>query len=684
MKKLLFVALLSIVYSSFAQTINNPLKPFLIVPQSPESANLGRYGDIAVGEHTGTPQISVPLFTLTSGKLSLPLNLYYNSNGVKVAQEATWVGLGWQLSCVKAISYVAAGANDQLTKSAAYQLPWSQWKATIDYIAPLKINPTAGNEEGTSGWGGIDAVGCASAGPPSVNTPSQVIIAARAGRGQQDLFDVDGIDFSFKFYISPETGLPVILGDKNNCKVVIVNNNLNNGFIVTDGEGTAYSYTKFEDALNGTVINCWYLTEIRRIDGDYIKFKYTNYGSLNSIPPVSEVLSGGCSSAFGGNIRYVHTSASRIRNQYLTGMETQTEKISFYLSANRLDLAGDGARRLDSMAIESSFSKSRKVFGFDYEYFESSTVGGNYLDDDSYTRQYITPGLNLSADNLGKRLKLKRVFEKSPTGSRNKITSFEYNEDNLLPLKTSFAVDHWGNYNGRSNITTALNFNGSVHTFSPKLFSAFFYDDKGAGQVDYEDLFVGAIRGASEKYIKTASLKSIIYPTGGKTSFEFEPNTFNNYKILSAEEEEKVLSNEELYTIYDLNSNTDGTQSEFTIDEPTEVSFSGHMNNKSGAFNCAQMSGTIIQLIAVPSVSVRYTWKFDCKDMPANGVYNKVWDETILLPPSHYIFNCSLPSAIGFQGYSTLVGANLSFYTKVKTDSVLAHHKYAIGGGLRI
>lgn len=60
---------------------NDPLAVPSIIPRSPEAENLGRYGEIAVGEYTDTPDISIPLHVIRSGNLEFPLNLTYNAQG---------------------------------------------------------------------------------------------------------------------------------------------------------------------------------------------------------------------------------------------------------------------------------------------------------------------------------------------------------------------------------------------------------------------------------------------------------------------------------------------------------------------------------------------------------------------------------------------------------------------------
>ena len=76
---------------------------------TPEASALGQYGKYGVSGYTGVPNISVPLFTIGSGDFSMPVELCYDASGIKVEQEATYVGLGWNLIMeeVSLISYAA-------------------------------------------------------------------------------------------------------------------------------------------------------------------------------------------------------------------------------------------------------------------------------------------------------------------------------------------------------------------------------------------------------------------------------------------------------------------------------------------------------------------------------------------------------------------------------------------------
>lgn len=92
--------------SPYVQGIKPPTFP------SANAASLGKYGDIPVSYHTGTPEISIPIYTVKQGSLSLPISLSYHSSGIRVSEVASWVGLGWSLNAGGVVTRTIHGGPD--------------------------------------------------------------------------------------------------------------------------------------------------------------------------------------------------------------------------------------------------------------------------------------------------------------------------------------------------------------------------------------------------------------------------------------------------------------------------------------------------------------------------------------------------------------------------------------------
>ncbi len=76
---------------------------------SPTAASLGKYADIPVNSHTGIPDITIPIYTITEGALKLPISLRYFAGGHKVEEAASWVGAGWSLDAGGVITRTVRG-----------------------------------------------------------------------------------------------------------------------------------------------------------------------------------------------------------------------------------------------------------------------------------------------------------------------------------------------------------------------------------------------------------------------------------------------------------------------------------------------------------------------------------------------------------------------------------------------
>lgn len=65
-----------------------------------------------VGEFSGTYSTNIPVGTVTSGSLSIPISLFYNYDGFKPLQKSSPFGHGWGLGQPATIYKIQRGAND--------------------------------------------------------------------------------------------------------------------------------------------------------------------------------------------------------------------------------------------------------------------------------------------------------------------------------------------------------------------------------------------------------------------------------------------------------------------------------------------------------------------------------------------------------------------------------------------
>jgi len=81
---------------------------------TPNVASLGVYGQIPVDYFTGTPQISIPLYTYKSRDISVPIGISYHSGNYKPSDHPGIVGLGWSLQAGGMITRIQRDLPDEL------------------------------------------------------------------------------------------------------------------------------------------------------------------------------------------------------------------------------------------------------------------------------------------------------------------------------------------------------------------------------------------------------------------------------------------------------------------------------------------------------------------------------------------------------------------------------------------
>ena len=83
-----------------------------IVLPAPETAALFRYQEYPMDHSTGLPQISIPLFTIQNGSLSVPISISYHASGFKVTDVDGPIASGWSLNVGGMVSRTIHGDPD--------------------------------------------------------------------------------------------------------------------------------------------------------------------------------------------------------------------------------------------------------------------------------------------------------------------------------------------------------------------------------------------------------------------------------------------------------------------------------------------------------------------------------------------------------------------------------------------
>jgi YD repeat-containing protein len=414
------LALLLLVYlTPKAQNGNYELRN--VIPPSPTVASLGKYGEMPVSLYTGIPNISIPLYEIKDGPISLPISLSYHAGGIRVEEIASNVGLGWTLNAGGIIGRQVRGSMDETdwiisdpTQRIDYVLQngsYSQMNSILQQMDGGMRDSEADiyyyNFNGQSGKFFFDQAG------NLYNYPAKNVSVSTLGGG----------------YFGFGSGWQIITED-----------------------GTVYEFEKYERVVSTRGLSesesytAWYLTKIKSADGKrQISFTYEalTYGTqlflgetrYYDIPGSwGSCLTGG--ETWGSNTFYTHR---------LKRIDFSEGYVKFnYSSTDRQDLLGDNS--LNQIEIYTKTNSLIKKYDLTYSYFNAG-----------------------SANEDEKRLKLSSLTEKTSTAQKPPHV-FTYEESIQLPHRNSISKDYWGFYNAQPNTnsipTFTFTYNGTTQTYT--------------------------------------------------------------------------------------------------------------------------------------------------------------------------------------------------------------------------
>lgn len=445
-------------------------------PQAPTAAAFHRYGRHPVNMSNGLVPITIPLYEIQCGSLSVPIQLSYHGGGIKLREDATWVGLGWTLDFGGSITRTKNGhvdeeedftsvpdaseihgqlsAKEQSARRMCYL--WSEGKLSNYSFQPDLFSYQFGQHSGTFFYDET---------MDSIHTFSYEPIVVKHGRvgGGSGKAISSGRCTS---YITPDGTRYGF--DKSSCEKLRI----------ADATHTIDQYE-----------STYYISSIISADeADTIRYDYQKSGEyLQAFPSEYSGYSKNESEklmSFGLNIDFF---AKRLpvtnsgMSHYTRTIKPQTisfrgGRITFVLSEGLFE--GDVNReckKLDQIKIE------RQTAG-GYELVKTIHF--------RYTRDVLS------------RLMLESIYETGVPGGINNVkelAAFEYYDDYSKGIDRK-SCDYWGYYNGKYNADLV-----------PRTYIGTFW----VGHAD---------RTPDEKYMKFSSLKKITYPTGGCTEFDWEIN----------------------------------------------------------------------------------------------------------------------------------------------------------------
>lgn len=523
------------------------------IPNSPEASAFTKYGDESVSLYSGTPNIQVPIHTISGRELDLPISLSYDATGIKVEQLATQAGLGWNLNVGGRISRTQNGAPDDfIYASAKYLTIWDQ---------EVKDKMTAYIQENHS-----------------FNTSQGVIdyfnflkdIANGKYETQADYFSLNALGINDCIVFDLATGLPRTL---NNPRIKVesthdlTTSSITN-WVVTNEDGTKFYFDQAEetnyqgDDIGGSGIqyglsknynSSWLLTKIESANKkDIYTLNYIDLGFWTQPQPTSAIQvrtdnmddGNAVENSYpigGGTLSY---STYKIKQKFLSTIFHNGIKQVAIVLKNRLDITVNSAIDKINLYNYKSPEEIYKTFTFNHSYFGNTTLA-------------------TSADI---RLKLDNIQISAPNTTEVQKYSFEYEAPSEIPKTNAMSQDYLGYFNGVAN--TVL---------YPKMYLGL-------------DFYDGANRKPNFEYAKKGLLTKIIFPTKGFTVFEYEPHAtlYDGSDTLDEVPTTVISGNLSLAggfqpgTFYDATTECNGIWCQDTYPYPPKVAYSTFQITEAG------------------------------------------------------------------------------------------------------
>ena len=485
----------------------HPETNFRIVPVSPNAASLGTYGLIPTDNYVGQARISIPIYEIDLDGKKFPIALSYHTDGTRVAQEATWIGLGWTLQAGGCVVRQVQGTDDFAARGC-YNLTDAPW------LTNPRFEVTDQNLEKYMGYfkGDYDA------------EPDMFYFNAGGHSGSM-YFDV----------LKNNRQLNAVPTIQTQEKVVkMVYNTSNKTWTMTDLEGYVYSFSTkeityyflntidfFQTDITRShifpyynepqIVTAWMLDSVTSPNGGKIMFSYkkesifTPISTTEDVISLSKIVNGQLSSQspqyFTNKFNYNY-SYSKIEQWTLSAITFEGGKVEFG-TTDREDIesaeTGKKVQKLSSIKV--------------------SDTAGNLIKTTMLEYKYLLSGMAATTNGYDDRLLLSKVYDVAGS-KKNNVYTMDYNMGKLPP-KRSLSVDAWGFYNGASPMTASLKISPSIYwseSIKPSSKTSLFKE--------------GMDRSFNEALCKIGTLRTITYPTGGTTTFEYEGHRFETLPMM--------------------------------------------------------------------------------------------------------------------------------------------------------
>ena len=520
--KKLTIGILSLLLSivARAQLTTEPFSYNTDLTPSVESWKMTQHGSLKPSLYTGTMTYSLSLYTYSDEDFTLPISLEYSYSGYRPAVHSGIVGLGWRLSCGGVITREVRGMPDESVATGGETVRPGYWRTASDVL------PNLGDYIVTSG-----KIRAQSRIEPYPADPYHIDIftdePAYEKKSSGERYDINPDLFHFSF--NGHSGEFMMGGDG---KIHVFNTSSPHGeyavevssdtaqdqgvqtpeIRISTGDGCRYIFGGTRSSLeysvsqaegNNTVVSAWRLRRIEAPNGFIMEFVYADVfqrdvAMLKSYTPTFD---GASFTDYSYSTPALRTTGQSSYYPFLKAILVDADTlVRFSYAANAVD---ENAESMFDTRNHIQDCINHGLTSVPTSHLSSMIVtnhDGMTVEDVRLTHGALKGGNTF-------RLLLDEVSTLSSGVFRFKYHDAAY----ALPFNDTEDVDHWGYWNGIHTLNLLDNIDYSNARRSGDLYRQF----KGS--------FHG--RDPEFRHTLTGALRSIEYPTGGRTDISYGQNS---------------------------------------------------------------------------------------------------------------------------------------------------------------
>jgi hypothetical protein len=472
---------------------------------------INSFAQVSVNPLTGTGSVVIPIYTLSSGQVSVPVSLVYHGTGVKPKDVEGTAGIGWGLQGGGRISRQVRGLPDDCIKDSLGNQRLG-WMSILDTAANKISTFTVTNNGGTCSNETADISYINANFPFRNDTEPDLFYVNAPGLSCEIIYDRAGGSFRTISYEDLVITYTTVGGTGNHASSITsftITNDKGIKYVfaapemitqITSGGSQNYFKTKYLQYANGiTYASSWNLTKVTDANGNGVILNYTPQPTTRGADSVALYIGGAATYAL--QYRTLNTSTPQRLGSIVT---TNVNYTSDFLSLHWTTLNGGGET---GQTVISSITGANRNLQFTYSKALCLTSGyARY-----FLRTLTDPGcgtpINYQFSYLGE----------SPYASYYQTT---------LPDSSSTQRDYWGYYSSTAASTSLM----------PKVWIAgttlgiprYAIYESNTGAVDTYPYYTtnGNIRAADPANVMTGSLNKIVNAQGGSSNIVYESNDY--------------------------------------------------------------------------------------------------------------------------------------------------------------